>query len=250
MKKLPLILVSAVCLSAGCIRIEQELVLKDDGSGTFDVEYSIAEQSITQINAMLKLEEQMARVAGDESIDPAAHERIRLFLSPDKGEIAGKLKEYEQHGITVDELTVTTRGARRHVHVNLLFRNIAEAAKADFFADYGFSLFRSPRGEYAIYRPPSVTQYQTDMDFSDAETVKLLSPLLGGFHFSLSMKMPGKVLRTTAHRKTFDTASWSFDFDRDANALVALQKQEFGLVFDGEGLGLPEIKLHEMPVSR
>ncbi|MFC1451867.1 hypothetical protein ACFLSJ_00820 [Verrucomicrobiota bacterium] len=241
MKRAALVVLSLV-FCAGCLDVEQQLILNGDASGSLEVRYSILEESISQIDAMMKIEREMARVAGETADAEDGREWERLFLNPRNEDLAKKLKQYEKYGVTVDELTVNARGARRHVHLKVVFGNLAKVSQTDVFAQHGFSLIRGPKGSYAIYRPPVSTEYDQTADFSDPETVALLRPLLSGFRFLLTIQTPGRVLRTTAPRRTFNSASWEFEFDRDPNALVALQSQQFSVIFEGTGLSLPEIR--------
>ena len=103
-----------ICLAAasGCIKVDQTLELKRDGSGTLDVSYSVPEQTITQIKAMLKLERELAIAAGESAKTYKEDEYTRLVFIPVEELLRKKLKEFEPFGITVSTLKVSSRSGR------------------------------------------------------------------------------------------------------------------------------------------
>jgi len=241
MKVLQTILLCAAVFCAGCLKLDQKMVIEKDRSGRFEVKYSMAEQTIDQLKAMLKLEEQMARISG-EAIERTRDDKLMLlFLDPVSDDIHRELDKYKEYGLKIDELKVDTGGAARHVNLNLTFRDLAEVAKADFFPAYGFSLVKDDQGNYVLHRPAPNEGGEMPPPVND-ETARLLTPMLGGFNVALSITAPGKILRTNAHKKSLYTAMWTFDFDRNPNAVTALDNQAMTVIFSGNELNLPQIR--------
>ena len=234
--------VVALTLAAGCIKLNESLTLKEDGSGSLDVTYSIAEQTITQLKAMNKLRDQLAIVSGDPSDVAAKDDLSALFMDPVEDSMRKRLKGYEKFGITAPTVRVESRNAGRYVTLKLLFDNLANAAKADFFQEHGFFLSKNAKGNYLLNRPAEAPDGSTSMDFSDPESVKLLTPLLGGFKVVIKVNTPTKILDSNATEKAARSATWSFDFDKDPKAVLALQRQAFTVLFDGTGASLPAVK--------
>jgi len=243
MKTLRLTLAGLALLAAGCINIDQTLDIQKDASGSFDLIYSISEQAVTQIEAMLKLKEQMAMAAGETAPATDEDRHVSLLLSPTEDQIRREIKKYAEYGITVESLTVESKNAWRHVQLKVLFKNLADVAQTDFFPQYGFSLSRNSNGDYVFFRANENKDYSTSMDLIDPETVSLLMPILAGFKIHTKINTPGRILKTNAHRKSLYSAVWSFDVDSDPDSLCALQNQDMKIVFDGEGLDLPEISV-------
>ena len=231
-----------VALTCGCIKVQQHLVLNRDGSGTLSVKYSVPEQTVTQIKAMLKLERELAMAAGESPETFTDDQYTRLVFDPDEDRMRKKLAAFSDCGISVDELAVKSRSARRNVDLKVSFSNIADLAKADFFAGYGFSLIKAKDGNYVWIHRGDRSNDSPPPDVSDAQTVQVLSPLLGGFSFEMTLSTPGRVLKTDAPSKTPTSATWQYDFDRDPNALWALKTRNMTVVFDGKGLELTEIR--------
>jgi len=242
MRILRLALVALLILATGCLKVDQTLSINDDGSGSLQVEYSVSEQAISQLRAMRKLTQQMAAATGEQAAAIPKDDRAYMLLDPQKQSLTAELEKLKPYGVTVDELEVETRNARRNVRVQLRFKSLAEVAKSDWFVEYGFLLYKGPRGNYVFDRPASGTGDDSVMDFSSPEMVRLLNPLLTGFSVISKVRTPGVILRTNAHRHSQHVAQWQFDFDEDPNALVGLQNQRMLILFEGRGVTLPTIK--------
>jgi len=222
----------------GCIQLEQDLTIRDDGSGTFTLQFAIADEMVNRVQAMRKLEHDLEAVSGESLGVPASKDLTTLLFNPTQAALESKLKEYEPLGISVEKLEVKSREARRQVSIKLAFKNIREAARADVFQEYGFSLLRRPDGNYLIYRGSASPQPGATRP-SDPETERLLTPFLEGLSLSFTVHTPGKILATTAPIKGPYSATWLFEFNRDPNVLLTLQNQTFSILFEGEGLKLP-----------
>jgi len=230
-------------LLAGCITVDQKITLREDGSGLAELSYSITEQAISQIKAMLKLQKQMAMAAGEAGAADM-DEKPHYLLDPNEGRLRSELKKYESLGITVERLSVDNDKERRRIWIQAAFKDLAEVAKADFFPEYGFSLSRNSAGNYVLYRAARKGGDEMPVGAMDPATVHMLTPLLSGFRVAVSVILPRAILETTAARPSQFEAEWVFDFDRDPNALMALQSTDMKIVFDGEGVKLPRIR-HE-----
>lgn len=241
MRTLRWLLPLALLLVSGCLRSSSTLTLKKDGSGTIDVDYSIAEQTIAQLKTMIKVQGGLAEAMDAEPPIPES-EYTRVFLDPSEEALRAEMKRYERYGVSVELLQVARRNARRSVRMKLRFRNLAEVAMTDVFADCGFSVTRKPDGNYLLYREGTRTAPEDSIDFSDPRTVRLLSPLLSGFNVVVTVNTPGRILESNATSKGPYTAGWEYDFDRDAKALQALQSNSMIVLFDGEGISLPTVK--------
>lgn len=123
--------------------------------------------------------------------------------------------------------------------MKLTFKNLANVAKADFFQKNGFSLSKTADGNYTLQREAA----NGNVNLLSPDMVKLFSPMLAGFNVALNVSVPGKILKTNAHKTSpqTNTATWSYDYDKAPNAFSAIQNQSFSIVFDGKGLNLPTI---------
>lgn len=231
-----------VCMLSGCLTVDQELSLRETGGGTFHVSYSITQRAIDQIRTMLRLRESLASASGIPE-DGMTEEELHFLLDPNEERIRNELKKYEANGITIDRLVVDNRPDSHHVRIELSFDDLQKASQADFFSEYGFSLYRNQQGNYVLFRAGHREDVEeSSMNFADPAVSRMLSPLLGGFRYVMAITAPRNILDTNAPRQSQFTATWTYDFDRDPNALVALQSDDLKVVFDGEGVRLPRIR--------
>jgi hypothetical protein len=237
------VVLALAVLSSGCVKMEQNLILRENGSGSLELNYSIAEQTVGQIDSILKLSRDLESVQGTNAAANVSADLSRLLFSPQKAEILAKLKEYEQFGIVTDKAEIKTRDIRRTVSIKVRFNSLSDLAKTDVFQAYGFSVQKDRNGSYVLSRDPAVQNPAIRPDYSDAETARMVTPLLNGFHVSFSISTPGRIIESTGVSAGPYTTTWLYDFDRNPNAVTALQSQQFRVVFDGAGLKLPELQV-------
>ncbi|MCE9613053.1 MAG: hypothetical protein K8T26_02175 [Lentisphaerae bacterium] len=238
-----LLIAPVLLLAAGCIRVEQKLVLRPDASGTFEVKYEVPEETTQRIKAMLKLADELTAAGGSEVQPLAEDDFTRLVFDPEEAALRKRIESYARYGIRLDEFELLARNARRQVKFTVSFSNIAEVAKADFFPSYGFSIAKNKVGQYVLFTRP-VTREPLDATWADAgpDAYKLMAPLLNGFHFQLQVQAPGRVLETNADQKEPYSAQWTYAFDTNPRALADLQRAQMTIVFDSTGLVYPEFR--------
>jgi hypothetical protein len=226
-------------LSAGCVKLDQTLVVNKDASGSLDVSYAISEDAIVQAKAAFKLREQMAMETDKSDVAITDDPLTQAFLEPNADQIKQEIAKYARNGIKLESLSIKTVQGWRNVKMKLTFKNLANVAKADFFQKNGFSLSKTADGNYALQREAS----SGNINSLSPDMVKLFSPMLAGFNVILNVSVPGKILKTNAYKTSpqTNTATWSYDYDKDQNAFSAIQNQAFSIVFDGKGLTLPTI---------
>jgi len=231
-----------VCLAPGCLRVENTLTIRKDGSGEIDLEYSVSESAVSQLRAMRKLQGQMAMVAGESVADDEETRYAYMFLMPDEDEIRRECERYARHGITVDNLKIETRNAWRHVDLKILFTNLKGLAATDVFKYVGFNLVKNSDGNYVFYRAAAPKQDFNPPNCEDPDVLKMLSPILRGFSVELTVRTPGRIIRSNASSKSGYTSMWTYDFERDPTAVVRIQTHKLITIFDSTGLDLPEIR--------
>lgn len=225
---------------AGCVKLEEDLTIRADGSGTLDLNFSVSEDTIGQIEAMRRLARDLESASSQAPPPTATYDFSRLLLNPVLGEIEGKLAEYTAHGVAVEKLELKSREAGREARIRVRFKSLAEAARTDFFRQYGFSLSRQKDGSYRIHRGPHLKEPVATGEDPDAD--RTLTPLMAGFRVSLTVHTPSAVRSASTPNRSLYAATWSYEFDKNPNALSALQAQDFDLIFEGEDVKLPDIQ--------
>ncbi|MBT3296263.1 MAG: hypothetical protein HN919_02260 [Verrucomicrobia bacterium] len=239
MKLLRLVMILALAFSAGCIKLTQTLTLEADGSGTIEIDYSIPEETVTQVSGMIKLATELAKASGE----PAPHDEhsyLGLLLNPSENRIRQKVTSYKIDGLALKEVKVESRDGSRDVNMLLSFQRITDLAQTDFFAEQGFALTRLPNGKhYRLTRKGAGAPAESPVDLNDPDVVRMLSPVLGGFEATVGVKTPGNILQANTTRRSRRQAVWNFDFNRDPKAFRDFYGKQLIVVFDGVGLSLP-----------
>lgn len=234
--KMLLISVAAcgICLTHGCIQAEPTLILKKDGSGSFDLEYSISEQSITQFKAMIKLRDQLAAASKDaaSTSDPMT----MLFYDPSEKGFTDLLGKYSKQGVDIEKLSIKSRNAARQVHIRLRFESLAKLVQTDIFNSYRISLQKNKNGDYILKRD-GIKKANSSERISDEER-QVLTPLLRGFNVTARVNTPGMILRSNATKTSRFTAQWDFNFDRNPNAITDMHRNLLEVTFSGNTISL------------
>lgn len=236
-------LLAVPLLSTGCLKCDMLLELAADGSGYMEVTYSISENAVAQLNSMLKLGKHLDQVSAETPTAPLEDPKLMLFLDPDENKIRDELSKYKKYGLKLDKLRVKSRNARRTVDIRLEFKNIAEVAKADFFSDIGFSLYRRKSGDLVFFRRNMNADNPNKNILADEAAQKMVAPILEGFEVTVKIHTPGKVLDSNAQSHGLTSATWSFIQDTDPKAFQKLQEQEYIILMDGSGVTIPDIKV-------
>lgn len=228
-------------LAAGCVDVEEQFVLKTDGSGTVEVKYSVSEQNIQQVKSLAILEKNLLKARGEPLANPTESRYELLFLNPDEKLLRREFEQLKTHGIELEALKIDTREGRRTVRLKVRFSDINRAAQNELFSRYGLLLMRNREGNYILYREPwGRASEEAVKSFSDQKTVRQLTPLLGGFRYELKVRVPGRILDTNAPAKSVYKVVWTFAFDDDPSAVLAFQTRKLSVVFEGVGLKLPD----------
>ena len=126
---------------AGCIKVDQTLILDKDGSGTVDLTYGMSEESISQGR-------DIARNMFDSS-NPGSSSPIMPFDFSDE-DVRSDFKEFERDGVVLKSLKTEARDGWKFRRMVIGFKSLAGLAKAGFLADRNISLAKDPRGNYVF----------------------------------------------------------------------------------------------------
>lgn len=227
----------------GCIQMEHELKINENGSAVYDLNYAITEQAIAQFQAMLKLKDELAVAAGEATPPGTELEPLlAAFLSPDEAEIRKQIEALGIRGLSIKTIGQAARTAWRHIDLELEIADLAELAKNPFFIKHGFDLYKNAEGQQVWSRAPHINDPGSIPDTLSDRDLEQITPLLAGFKTVVKITLPGRIVSTTAFRTSLHTAIWEFDFNRQPTAIQALQRQPFQVVFDAPQASLPELR--------
>lgn len=218
----------------GCIRVEQVLTLNADGSGTIDLTYGMSEESVRSFQEM---SEDMA--AGSNDLSEAA----MPFDFSDE-DIRNDFKDYEEDGVALESVSTSVRDGWKYRRMVIAFRNLEGLARSGFLADRRFSLTRDAQGNYVLVQASGGNGEMAGQlsALGGPEMQEVMSAMMKGFRAVIRIRTPGRILETNAPEKDDRTASWSFDLEKDAQALEKAQAAAMRIVFEGKGLKIPEFK--------
>jgi hypothetical protein len=220
---------------AGCIHVDQTLILEKDGSGTIDLAYSMSEESISQWR-------DVTRNMLDSS-NPGSSSPIMPFDFSDQ-DIRDDFKEYEKDGVVLQSVQSETRNGWKYRRLVIGFRTLAGIAKTGFLANRNISLTKDARGNYVFTQqaggagnmPPELA------DLAGTSADSLFSGMMQGFKAVIRVKTPSRILETNAPEKSERQAGWIFDLERDTEALQKAQNASLRIVFEGKGLDIPAFR--------
>lgn len=219
--------VCSMCIISGCIQAEPTLILKEDGTGTFDVEYSISEQAITQFKAMLKLRDALAS-ASNKPLKPD-DPLVMLFYNPSEKGFTDFFSKYANAGIKIEQIVINARNASKQVHIRLNFESLTKVAETDLFTNYRMSLQKTKNDDYTLKRD-GIKNIDTEKTTS-LEEQKMLTPLLSGFKVTARVNTPGTILRSNATKTSRFTAQWDFNYDRNPKAISDIHESLMEITF-------------------
>lgn len=220
---------------AGCINVDQTLSLEKDGSGTIDLTYSMSEASISEWQDVAQ------HMFG--SSEPGEESSVMPFDFTDQ-DIRDDFKEYEKDGVVLRSVQSETRNGWRSRRMLIGFKSLAGVAKTGFLANRDISLVKDANGNYVFTQkpggagnlPPELTP------FAELKADSLFGDMMQGFKAVVRVRTPGPILETNAPQKKDREAAWTYDLDRDPQALQKVQEASLRIVFEGKGLDIPAFR--------
>jgi len=241
------LLAAALVTFSGCIQMEHDLRIADNGSATYRLNYAITEQAISRFRAMFKLKDDLAVAAGEVPPGKELEPLLAAFLDPEAAEIRRQLEAFADAGVSVKSIRQEIRAAWRHIELELEVADLATLAGNPFFARHGFDLYRNAEGQYVWSRSPHITDVGSIPATPSDPELEQITPIMSGFKTVVRVTPPGRILSTTAFRTTLQTAAWEFDFNRQPTAVQTLLRQHFHVVFDAPRATLPELRTTAKP---
>jgi len=231
----------------GCIEMEHDLRLAEDGSATYRLDYAISEQAVARFRAMFKLKDDLAVAAGEVTPGKELEPLLAAFLDPDEAEIRKQLETFADVGLRIRSIHQQVRSAWRQIELELEIDDLGTLAGDPFFVRHGFDLYRNDQGQYVWSRSPHISDVGSIPATPSAQELEQITPLLEGFKTRVRITVPGRIVSTTAFGTALQTASWDFDFDRQPTSLQTLLRQHFHIVFDAPQARLPVLRTRAAP---
>jgi hypothetical protein len=189
---------SAVLALAGCIQLEQKLMLNGDGSLVVSYHYSVAVASAALLSSGAGI------IQGWQGRNPGGE---GWFTSEE-----AVRQHFKAAGVQVQRYRSYAEGGRRHVEM-LLF---AEAGPAALNA----GLFGPLR---CVRRPDGRVRLSVELPAvppkADGLSPEAVAALAEDLTMSLEISVPGAIVETTARTHERNSVRWEFDPAKDASFL-------------------------------
>ena len=232
------LLAALVAVASGCLKIDDTLTINKDGSGSLHMVYAMPQSSIAQLESMKTLMGQMQMASGQ----AASSNEVRSMFVFDEAGIRKQLAPFAARGVAIERLQIQDRQDWQYVDLQLQFKSLDALFDTVYFQDFDVSLSKNKDGNYVLLVRTPEDKSTPKVKVGDPETQKALSPVLTGLRMVARVVPPARIVETNAARKTDLSATWEIDYDREPRSVEQLQDLRIYLMFDGQGLTLPDFK--------
>lgn len=224
------------CLLSACVKVDQTLTLKPDGSGLFHVRYGMTQKDIAQMKTISEQAMQLEGLTNDASSGSP--------FDFNEADIRKDFAAYEKSGVTLKDVKISDEQDWKFVDLDIEFKTLAGLSETEFIADRTISLTKMPDGNYEFRQSAPVQGMKpAEMAGLDEASIKsLMAEMMKGFQAKMTVIVPGAIAETSADSHDERSATWSYDLDKDPDALERAQKMDLRVVFSGKDLELKEFK--------
>lgn len=232
MKVIRLAILAALVAAAGCVKMNQEMTINKDGSGTMTMNYGMSEQMVAQMEAM--------QAMGGEDADDSNG------FDFDVESIKKDMSNLETDGIKLKDIKSVTKDGWRYIKMDMAFKSLEALSKTEYFGeDSGITLTKNDKGNYVLEQKPEGMGGDASTP-EEKEQQKMMMNMMAaqfkGMEVSWKMTLPGKIIESNADKTDGNTVSWKYSFDESGiDGLMKLQEKGMKVVFSGKGVKLPTI---------
>lgn len=213
--------------SAGCVKVEQTLTLKADGSGVLAIRYGMAEADLAQVESLARSQLSEEGLAAEAAINP---------FEFDEAEVRKDFEDYKPLGVTLEQIRTEVVDGWKYLSMRIAFTSLTGLGQTEFLSDRQVTLKKLDEGRYELLQgaPPGTEAAEMEV------APELMAEMMKGFHAVLRVEVPGAIVESNADEQEPQRVAWIFDVDRDATALQRAQRLAMRVVFEAPGLVLPE----------
>lgn len=238
-----LLLMAAMLPMTGCLELNGILSLNRDSSGEIDIEYSVPEQTVQQLRAMLKLRDNLL-AASEQEADK--HDQylvyvMKTFLDPSDASVKKFFSALNTNGISLNSMRIRSREGSRQVLLSASFSALEQLAASEPFSLFGFSLHPAQDGVYRMVRSGNPQAAKPELDPDNPAFIASVIPFLNGFRTELRVIVPGTIIDADTPAFHGNTATWTYDFDREPLAIHRLVSRGMEVKFSAPEIALPHV---------
>lgn len=213
--------------SAGCVKVEQTLTLKADGSGVLAIRYGMAEADLAQVESLARSQLAAEGLPADAVVNP---------FEFDEAEVRKDFEAYRELGVTLEQMRTEVVDGWKFLNMRMAFTTLAGLGQTEFLSDRQITLKKVGEGRYELVQGAPPGSEAAEMEVAP----ELMAEMMKGFRAELRVEVPGHIVETNADEQKSRQAVWIFDVDRDAKALQRAQRLAMRVMFEAPGLVLPD----------
>lgn len=213
--------------SAGCVKVEQTLTLKADGSGVLAIRYGMAEADLVQVESLARSQLAEEGLPAESVVNP---------FEFDEAEVRKDFEAYRELGVTLEQVRTEVVDGWKYLSMRMAFTSLAGLGQTEFLSDRQITLKKVGEGRYELVQgaPPGAEAAEMEV------APELMADMMKGFRAELRVEVPGDIVETNADEQKPRQAVWVFDVDRDAKALQRAQRLAMRVIFEAPGLTMPD----------
>jgi len=226
-------LIVVAAMLSGCVKVEQDLVLNPDGTGTLKFVYGVKDQDLQR---MKQVATQMA------AIDPTlVKEDVDWLTAFDETVIRREWDKVDHEGVTLDQVKTELSGGWRYMTANINFENLQKLFDCGMIKDCHVALTRGPDGQYGFQQNINLNKSMKSLPPGmDLKTMgPMLAMLMQDFEAVLKVEAPGRIIRSNADRTEGRQAIWELN-GKQTDLITRLQELDLRLMFEGKTLDIAD----------
>lgn len=226
---------AGLLLAAGCVKIDSTLDVAADGSGVWRVVYGMPLHMIRQMEFSRGVSRDIQGVtpAGGAVLVDRMQDIPYLF---EEDAIRRRFKMLSVQGIELEKIQTRSSGGWRHVDMTVKFSKLENLFRQPFLDGFGVVLSGAGTGSCKLaISLPEMGQAESLPNPEESAVSAKISPFMNGLRIVSRIGVPGEVRNSTSLTSDGRRATWEWDYDKDARALLRLVRDKMILVFDGSG---------------
>ena len=190
------IIVLLALWGAGCVELEQVMVIRADGGGAITLHYLIDSQLLAAQASAQKAVEGMQ--TGEVPADKTA-EQLKWILNEEKARAY-----FSDDNIRLQRYSSVMNSGKQSVTIECTMDNVSKALTTGKFGT--FSLIKTEAGPYRLH-----ADLPQGGEVSDPAKLERLRALTKGLKLQFAVQVPGKILTAPGAEIAGRTARWTFN---------------------------------------
>ena len=227
-----------ILTGTGCVKIDASVSLEREGSGTLRAVCGMPSYINKQAGLARKLSASLDAAAGKTNVSP---KDLDVPFVYDEAVLRTKFTAMAREGILLESLKIREQGGWNYVDFTLKFKELETLFRQSFFRDFGvvFKRLDEKSCKLTIALPP-VGSAPDVASTATLEDFNKLTPFFNGLRVVTRWDLPSEIKNSNSLLSDTRRATWEWDFDKDARALIRLSHDKIVVVFDGSEIRMKD----------